>query len=71
VKAVKPSYHWGYVGLIEGLLTRIKAEMKAEPIVVATGGLAPLFAEGTKAIAHIDADLTIIGLLEIYNNRKN
>jgi len=68
--AMQSGVYWGYVGLIEGLLQRIKTEMKCKPVVVATGGLAPLFAEGTKMIEHIDADLTIIGLLEIYNNQK-
>ena len=66
--AMQSGVYWGYVGLIEGLLVRIKSEMDGKPIVVATGGLAPLFAEGTTAIEHIDADLTIVGLLEIYNH---
>ena len=34
--------------------------------VIATGGLAPLFANGTKSINVVDLDLTIKGLLEIY-----
>ena len=34
---------WGYVGLIEGLVTRIKAEFGEPMKVVATGGLAPVF----------------------------
>jgi len=68
--AMQSGIYWGYVGLIEGLLERIKNEMDGKPVVVATGGLAPLFAEGTKAIQHIEADLTIVGLLEIYNNQK-
>ena len=35
---------WGYVGLIEGLVDRIQAEYGADMTVIATGGLAPLFA---------------------------
>lgn len=69
--AMQSGIYWGYVGLIEGLLERIKNEMEGKPIVVATGGLAPLFAEGTKAIQHIEADLTIVGLLEIYRSHKH
>ena len=34
---------WGYVGLIEGLVARIKAEYRRPMKVVATGGLAPVF----------------------------
>ena len=42
--------YWGYVGMIEGLVARIKAEYGGPMKVVATGGLAPLFAEGTMVI---------------------
>jgi type III pantothenate kinase len=52
----------GYIGLIEGLLGRIKAEFGGPMKVVATGGLAPLFAEGTMMIEHIEPDLTLDGL---------
>ncbi|MBI2236732.1 MAG: type III pantothenate kinase [Magnetospirillum sp.] len=69
VPAMQSGIFWGYVGLIEGLVMRIKAEFGAEMLVVATGGLAPLFAEATKDIDHLDADLTLRGLLEIH--RRN
>jgi type III pantothenate kinase len=62
VPAMQSGVYWGYVGLVEGLVTRIKAEY-GEPLkVVATGGLAPLFAEGTMLIEQIDPDLTLDGL---------
>ena len=38
--------YWGYVGLIEGLVARIKAEYGEPMTVIATGGLAPIFAAG-------------------------
>jgi type III pantothenate kinase len=50
------------VGLIEGLVARIKAEYGAAMKVIATGGLAPLFAEGTLVIERIEPDLTLDGL---------
>jgi type III pantothenate kinase len=61
----------GYVGLVEGLVTRIKAELLAEygwdaVQVVATGGLAPLIARETRCIDHLDPDLTLDGLRMIY-----
>ena len=62
VPAMQSGMFWGYVGLVEGLVTRIKAEYGAPLKVVATGGLAPLFAEGTMMIEHIDPDLTLDGL---------
>ena len=57
---------WGYVGLIEGLVARIQAEFGRPMTVIATGGLAPLFAKRCPALQHIDRDLTMAGLLEIY-----
>lgn len=66
VPAMLSGIYWGYVGLIEGLLERIKTEYGKPMKVVATGGLAPLFAEATDAIEHLDTDLTLRGLAQIY-----
>lgn len=62
VAAMQSGIYWGYVGLIEGLVGRIKAEYGAPMKVVGTGGLAPLFAEGTLVIEKIEPDLTLDGL---------
>ena len=62
VPAMQSGIYWGYIGMIEGLLGRIKAEFGGPMKVVATGGLAPLFAEGTMMIEHIEPDLTLDGL---------
>ena len=62
VPAMQSGVYWGYVGLIEGLIARIKAEYGGPMKVVATGGLAPLFSEGTMVIGHIEPDLTLDGL---------
>ncbi|HEY1879395.1 MAG TPA: type III pantothenate kinase [Caulobacteraceae bacterium] len=65
VSAMQSGIFWGYVGLIEGLVARIKEE-RAEPInVIGTGGVASLFHGATDAIDLFDPDLTIHGLLEI------
>lgn len=62
VPAMQSGIYWGYVGLIEGLVARIRAEWDVPLKVVATGGLAPLLAEGTTVIGVIDPDLTLDGL---------
>jgi len=62
VAAMQSGIYWGYIGLIEGLVTRIRRELEAPARVVATGGLAPLFSEGTEIIDRIDPDLTLDGL---------
>jgi type III pantothenate kinase len=66
VEAMQSGVFWGYVGLIEGLVGRIQAEYGRPMAVVGTGGLAPLFAKRCPALQHIDRDLTMAGLLEIY-----
>jgi type III pantothenate kinase len=62
VPAMQSGIYWGYVGLIEGLVARIKGEFDRPLKVVATGGLAPLFSEGTTVMERIDPDLTLDGL---------
>jgi type III pantothenate kinase len=70
IPGMQSGIFWGYVGLIEGLIQRIRAEWGvADMPVVATGGLAPMFAEATSLFDHIDRDLTIRGLVLIH--RRN
>ena len=66
VPAMQSGIFWGYVAMIEGLVERIRGEYGVVLPVVATGGLAPLFAESTDVIGEIDRDMTIRGLEEIY-----
>ena len=53
---------WGYVALIEGLVSRMKGEIGRPAKVVATGGLALLFDEITDLFDAVDSDLTLTGL---------
>ena len=69
VAAMQSGIFWGYVSMIEGVVQRIEHEAGMSMTVVATGGLAPLFAGATDAIHHIDSDLTLRGLLEVH--RRN
>jgi type III pantothenate kinase len=66
ISAMMSGVYWGYLGLIEGLLSRIQTEFGSGMTVIATGGLAPLFAESTETIQHLDSDLTLRGLVEIH-----
>ncbi|WP_417515223.1 type III pantothenate kinase [Minwuia sp.] len=67
--AMLSGVYYGYVGLIEGLVTRIKQDFGKPMKVIATGGLAVMFSDGTDALDSIDRDLTMRGLLEI--SRRN
>jgi type III pantothenate kinase len=62
IPAMQSGIYWGYVGMIEGLVARIQAEYASRLKVIATGGLAPLLAEGTTVIEVIDPDITLDGL---------
>ena len=66
VSAMQSGVFWGYVSMIEGIVARIRTEFGAEMKVIATGGLAGLFAGATDAIEHVDRDLTMAGLVELY-----
>jgi type III pantothenate kinase len=58
--------YWGYVGMIEGLLDRLRKEIGRRVTVVGTGGLAALFAERTDLFDAVEPDLTIQGLSLLY-----
>lgn len=61
---------WGYVGLIEGIVARIKAEFGRSMRVVSTGGLAPVFEGSTPVIEQIVPDITARGLIEIFKRSR-
>ncbi|MGF1561634.1 MAG: type III pantothenate kinase [Geminicoccaceae bacterium] len=69
VTAMQSGVFYGYVALIEGLITRIRQEFGAPMKVVATGGLAGLFSMAVPMIEQVDRDLTMTGLVDIY--RRN
>ena len=57
---------YGYVGLIEGIVARMKKELDEHAKVIATGGLAKIIAEETDVIDALEPDLTLHGLRFIY-----
>lgn len=64
---------WGYVGLVEGLVSRIKGDMGdmgANAKVIGTGGLAKLIASHSDCMDIIDPNLTLDGLRMIYELNK-
>lgn len=62
---------YGYAGLVDHIVERMKEEMGAEGVkVIATGGLAPLIASETKTIDLVDSMLTLEGLRIIYEKNR-
>ena len=66
VSAMQAGIVYGYVGQVEGIVARMKAQSKQEPTVIATGGLASLIASETSTIDIVDNFLTLKGLHLIY-----
>ncbi|MGD0766012.1 MAG: type III pantothenate kinase [Dehalococcoidia bacterium] len=62
VVAMQSGIVFGYVGLIEGIVARMKEELEGDVKVIATGGLAPLIARETPVIQAVNLDLTLVGL---------
>lgn len=62
VTAMQSGIIFGYVGLIEGIVARMRTELGGEVKVIATGGLAEIIAEETSAIDALEPDLTLLGL---------
>ncbi len=72
VGAIQSGLVLGYVGLVEGLIARIKDEVGWPVIVIATGGFAPTIAQESEAIDHVDDALVLEGLRYIHErNRKS
>lgn len=66
VAAMQAGILYGYVGQVEGIVKRMKAQSKQDPTVIATGGLAPLIASESDIIDIVDPFLTLKGLRLIY-----
>lgn len=66
-EAMQSGIFWGYIGIIEGLVARIRAEVDRPTTVIATGGLAVLFDKHTSVFDRIEPDLTIQGLALLHD----
>ena len=66
VSSMQAGILYGYACLVDGLVERIKEEVKSNPKVIATGGLAKIIASETKSIQIVDEMLTLEGLQIIY-----
>jgi type III pantothenate kinase len=70
VACMQSGVYWGYIGLIEGIVREVRRERAAPMKVIATGGLASLFAQDTELFDSIEDDLTMHGLVLINDYNK-
>lgn len=74
IHSIQSGLLYGYVAMVDGLAKRMKAELseegKASPLVIATGGLAPLLVQHSEEIDHLSSQLTLEGLRLIYERNR-
>lgn len=70
VSSMQAGIMYGFVGQVEGIITRMKTEIEGEPQVIATGGLAAVIARETVVIDKVDEFLTLDGLRLIYEMNR-
>jgi type III pantothenate kinase len=71
VACMQSGVYWGYVGLVEGIVREVRRERNRPTKVIATGGLASLFAQGTELFYSVEDDLTMHGLVLINAYNKD
>jgi type III pantothenate kinase len=70
IQAMQAGITYGYVSLVDGIVKRMKDEVRTDPYVIATGGLSSLIYKGSETIDEVDAFLTLRGLKILYEKNK-
>ncbi len=70
VASMQAGLFFGYVGLTDEIVTRMRAEVAYPCKVIATGGLAPLMAKDSRTIEHTDEMLTLTGMRILYDRNR-
>lgn len=68
--AIQSGLMFGYAGLVEGLVTRMRAELGGSARVIGTGGYAEIIARETSVIDVVDPNLTLLGLRWLHDMNR-
>ena len=69
--AMQSGFYYGYIGLVDGILERLLAEIPGVRNVVATGGQAQLIASGSRYIREVNDLITLVGLKLIHERNRS
>jgi type III pantothenate kinase len=70
IGAIESGLFYGYLGMVEGIVQRMTAELGGKAVVIATGGLAPLIVPETNVFEGIEPDITLQGLRIIWERNQ-
>jgi type III pantothenate kinase len=70
VTSMQSGLFFGYVGLVEGIVERMRNELGADAVCIATGGLAEIIAPETRLIEAVDRELTLTGLRMVWERNQ-
>ena len=70
VGAIEAGLYYGYIGLVDGVVRRMRAELGGTVACIATGGLAGIIAPEVDLIEHVDPDLTLHGLRMVWERNR-
>jgi len=70
IQSMQSGIFFGYVGLVDGIVRRMKEEVRSNPKVIATGGLAALIGSESETIEEVDEFLTLEGLRIVYQRNE-
>ncbi|QDI91539.1 type III pantothenate kinase [Salicibibacter halophilus] len=70
IQAMQAGIYYGYIGQVDGIVNRMKAQAAKEPKVIATGGPSELIGDSAASIDTVDAFLTLKGLKMIYDKNN-
>ena len=70
VGAIESGLYYGYIGLVDGVVRRMRKELGQDALCIATGGLAGVIAPEVELIEHVDPDLTLQGLRMVWERNR-